>query len=134
MRVLSKKMSVLVFVGLLSISFTSSVFAANESENSVTGFFRRLFHWPGKTVEKTGEAVVVHPVENTATKVVAPIVENTGDVLTGNIAETGNLIVEPVVGAAETVGQTAAETVQAPGAAVAATAEPAATPAEQTQQ
>ena len=133
MRVISKKLGVFVFIGLLSLSFTSVVFAANETENSATGFFRRLFHWPGKAVEKTGEAVVVHPVENVATKVVAPVVENTGDVLTGNIAETGNLVAEPVVGTAETVGQAVAETVQAPVASVEATAEtPAA--AEQTQQ
>jgi hypothetical protein len=34
--------------------------------------------------------------------------------VTGDLAKTGDLVVEPVVGAAQTVGQTAAETVAIP--------------------
>ena len=51
----SKKLYSLALLGLFSFSIASTAFAASDSENSVTGFFRRLFNYPVKATQKTGE-------------------------------------------------------------------------------
>ena len=91
----------------------STSFAASDSENSLTGFFRKLFHYPVKATQETA-GMTANTLQNTGEKVVAKTGENTAAVVTGDLAKTGQLVADPVVGSAQTVGQTASETVQIP--------------------
>ncbi len=115
---LSKKVSIVAFLAIFAVSFSSAAFA-NDGENSLTGFFRRVFKFPVKATEKTGE-MTANTLHNTG-ETVSNVGENTAAVVTGNIGNTPNLAGEAVANTAETVGQTAAETVQIPGNAVEAT-------------
>lgn len=119
MSKVSKKFFVLALAGALIVSASDAAFAA-EGENSLTGFFRRLFNYPAKTAEKTGE-MTANTLNNTGEKVIAKTAENTSEILQGQVQETGNLAGDLVTGTAETVGQTASETVQVPAEAAAAT-------------
>ena len=88
-------------------------FAASDSENSVTGFFRRLFHYPVKATQETA-GMTANTLQNTGEKVVSKTGENTAAVLTGDLSKTPNIVGDAAVGSAQTVGQTASETVQVP--------------------
>ena len=108
----SKRILVVTMVGLAALSACSVSFAA-DNENSLTGFFRNLFHYPVKAAEKTGE-MTANTLNNTGEKVVSKAGENTAGILQGDLSKTGDLAADTVKGAAETTGQTAAETVQIP--------------------
>ena len=108
----SKKVFVIALMGVVSLSACGVSFAA-EGENSLTGFFRRLFNYPVKATEKTGE-MTANTLNNTGEKVVAQAGENTSGVLQGDLPKAGELVTDTVTGTAETVGQTTAETVQIP--------------------
>ena len=58
--------------------------------------------------------MTANTLQNTGEKVVAKAGENTAGVLQGDLSKTGNLVADSVQGSAETVGQTASETVQIP--------------------
>ena len=108
-----KRFAALFLFVIFSASLVSVAFAeAGASEKSVTGFFRRLFNWGPKTVG--GEADAVGTTLSNEAGVLARTGENTGAVLTGDFSKTGDMLTEPVVGTAQTVGQTTAETVKAP--------------------
>lgn len=102
-----KKFFAAVMVGLMSLTLYTNAFAADSSENGVTSFFRRLFNYPVKAAKGTGEDVA-----NTANNVGDKVLSKTGE----NIAkgDVGGVVAQPVVGTAQTVGQTASETVQMP--------------------
>ena len=108
----SKKFLVMAVIGLAAVSACGVSYAA-DNDNSLTGFFRNLFHYPVKAVEKTGE-MTANTLNNTGEKVVSKAGENTASVLQGDLAKTGNLAGDAVKGTAETTGQTASETVQIP--------------------
>ncbi len=108
----SKKVFVWAFVGAISLTACGVSYAA-EGENSLTGFFRKLFNYPVKATEKTGE-MTANTLQNTGEKVVAATGENTAEILQGDLSKTGELVADPVVGAAETTGQTVSETAQIP--------------------
>ncbi len=109
-----KKVSVISMVLALSFVFLSNAQAEEKkSENSVTGFFRRLFNYPVKATQKTGE-MTANTLNNAGEKVLAKAGENTAQTLQGDLAEAPKILVEPAIGAAETTGQTAVETVQIP--------------------
>jgi glucose-6-phosphate dehydrogenase assembly protein OpcA len=108
----SKKVFVLALVGVASLSTCGISYAANE-ENSFTGFFRRLFNYPVKATEKTGE-MTANTLHNTGSKVLSQAGENTANVLQGDLAKSGNLAADAVTGTLETAGQTTSETVQIP--------------------
>lgn len=118
MRHFSKKISIVALLAVMAVSFSSAAFAG-DGENSVTGFFRRLFKFPVKTAEKTGE-VTANTLQNTG-EAVSNVGENTAQVVTGDLGNAPNLAGQAVADTANTVGQTAAETVQIPGNAVEAT-------------
>lgn len=102
-----RKFSAILMVGALTLSMTSVAFAeASTSNKSVTGFFRRLFNYPVKATKETAE-MTSNTLQNTGEKVLA----KTGEELSQGKAEG---LVQPVVGAVETTGQTAVETVQIP--------------------
>ena len=106
-----KILSFVVFSGLF-LSFTSAAFAeASSSEKSVTGFFRRLFNYPVKATQETA-GMTANTLQNAGEKVVAKTGENIAAVATAQPQKAD--LVAPVTGAAETVGQTAAETVAVP--------------------
>ncbi len=105
-----RKFSAILMVGALTLSMTSVAFAeASTSERSVTGFFRRLFNYPVKATQETA-GMTANTLQNTGEKVLA----KTGEDLSQGKPEG---LVQPVVGAAETTGQTASETVQIPAKA-----------------
>jgi hypothetical protein len=58
--------------------------------------------------------MTANTLQNTGEKVISKTGENTAAVLKGDVAKTGNLVSDNVVGASTTVGQTAAETAQMP--------------------
>ena len=102
-----RKFSAFLLFGVFSLSLTSLAFAeASSSERSVTGFFRRLFNYPVKATKETA-GMTANTLQNTGEKVLA----KTGEDLSQGKPEG---LVQPVVGAAETTGQTASETVQIP--------------------
>ena len=109
-----RKFSALLLFGIFSLSMASVSFAASsDSENSVTGFFRRLFHYPVKATQETA-GMTANTLQNTGEKVVAKTGENTAEVLKGDVSKTGNIVGDAAVGTLETAGQTTAETVQVP--------------------
>ncbi len=109
----SKGFCAFVITVLLIGASAPAALAESQTENSFTGFFKRLFNYPGKAVKETA-GMTANTLNNTGEKVVAKTGENTAAVLTGDLAKTGNLVVDPVIGTAETVGQTASETAQIP--------------------
>ncbi len=106
-----KKISVVALMALFSVSMVSVSFA--EGENSVTGFFRRLFNAPVKAVKETG-SMTSNVLQNTGEKVVSKTGENTEAIVKGDVAKTTNLVTDNVTGVAETTGQAVSETVQIP--------------------
>ena len=108
-----RKISALSLFMIFSLSMVSVSFAAGESENSLTGFFRKLFHYPVKATQETA-GMTANTLQNTGEKVIAKTGENTAAVVTGDVAKTGQLVTDPVVGTLQTGGQTAAETVSIP--------------------
>lgn len=107
MSYFSKKVLGIGFIGLFSLTLVSTAFAASDSENSVTGFFRRLFNYPVKATQKTGE-MTANTLNNTGEKVLSGTGEN---IASGDV---GGVVAQPVVGTLETTGQTVSETVQIP--------------------
>lgn len=102
-----KKFFGFVMIGLFSCFIASTAFAASNSENSVTGFFRRLFNYPVKATQKTGE-MTANTLNNTGDKVLSKTGENIAK------GDVGGVVAQPVVGTLQTTGQTASETVQVP--------------------
>ena len=107
-----KRFFVWALFGVISFSLCGVSYAA-EGENSLTGFFRRLFNYPVKATEKTGE-MTANTLNNTGEKVISKAGENTASILQGDLTKTGNLAADSVTGTAQTVGQTVSETVQVP--------------------
>ena len=108
----AKRFLVPVVIGLTMFSVCGVSFAA-ENENSLTGFLRNLFHYPVKATQETA-GMTANTMSNTGEKVISKAGENTAGMLKGDLSKTGSLATDAVKGTAETVGQTAAETVQIP--------------------
>ena len=108
----SKKFWVAAMVALTVFS-VCGVSYASDSENSLTGFFRRLVNYPVKATQETG-SMAANTLTNTGEKVVSKAGENTAGVLQGDLSKTANLAGDAVKGTAETAGQTTSETVQIP--------------------
>ena len=108
----SKRLFILGVLGLFSFSIASTAFAeASNAENSVTGFFRRLFNYPVKATQKTGE-MTANTLNNTGDKVLSQTGENISK------GDVGGVVAQPVVGTLQTTGQAVSETVQVPVKAV----------------
>ena len=108
----SKKFLTIATLALVALSVCGVSYAA-DGENSVTGFFRRLFHYPVQATQETA-GMTANTLNNTGEKVVSKAGENTAAVLQGDVAKTGNLVGDTVTGTAETTGQTVSETAQIP--------------------
>jgi hypothetical protein len=116
---------------ILAISFlvAASVPAA-EGESAgqkFKNFWRRLFNYPAKVVEKSGETVAT-TTKNT-TDVVATTVKETTSTVTGQSEHPEKMITEPVKGTVETVATAAKDTVSIPIEAAKETAPAEAAPA-----
>lgn len=110
----SKKAVAFFLFVLLALSTAPSARAeASESEKSITGFFKRLFNYPVKATQETGK-MTGNALSNTGEKVISKTGENTQAIVSGDLSKTGNLVVDPVVGAAQNTGQAVSETVQIP--------------------
>ena len=107
-----KKFFVLALVGAVSLSFCGTSFAATDSENSLTGFFRRLFNYPVKATQKTGE-MTGNALQNTGENL-SKAGESTADTLTGKPDEAAHKAGESIAGGFEATGQAVSETVQIP--------------------
>ena len=104
----------LMLLGFFSLTLTSNAFAeTSQSENSLTGFLRRVFNYPVKAVQKTGE-MTGNTLQNTGEKVLAKTGENTSQVLQGHLDQTPAIVGDAAAGTLNTAGQTASETVQIP--------------------
>ena len=108
-----KKLSVFMVLGVFSLGMASLSFAEEKTSSSegagrsLTGFFRNLFHYPAKATQETA-GMTANTLNNTGDKVLSQTGEN---IAKGDI---GGVVAQPVKGALETTGQTAAETVQIP--------------------
>lgn len=108
------KFSGKVFVAALiaAVSLSGISYAASDAENSVTGFFRRLFNYPVKATQKTGE-MTEHALQNTGENL-SKAGESTAATLTGDPGTGMNKAGESVAGGFEATGQALSETVQIP--------------------
>ena len=112
MSIFSKKFFVLALVAAVTLSISGTSYAASDSENSVTGFFRRLFNYPVKATEKTGE-MTGNALNNTGENL-SKAGESTAATLSGNGEEGMNKAGESIAGGVEATGQAVSETVQIP--------------------
>ena len=108
----SKKFFVLALVAAVTLSISGTSYAASDSENSVTGFFRRLFNYPVKATEKTGE-MTANALQNTGENL-SKAGESTATTLSGNGEEGMKKEGESIAGTLEATGQAVSETVQIP--------------------
>lgn len=108
----SRRFFVLALAGALSLSFCGTSFAASDAENSVTGFFRRLFNYPVKATQKTGE-MTEHALTNTGENL-SKAGESTSATLTGDPDTGAHKMGESIAGGFEATGQAVAETVVMP--------------------
>ena len=106
------KSRMLLAVAVLVLTAGGTSFAA-EKENTLTGFLRNLFNYPVRATQETAE-MTSNTLHNTGEKMVANVGETVGKVVTADLPAAGSNLGETVTGTAETVGQTAAETVMIP--------------------
>ena len=110
MSKLSGKVFVAALLATLSLSGVS--YAADDAENSVTGFFRRLFNYPVKATQKTGE-MTGNVLQNTGENL-SKAGESTAATLSGDPSAGVNKAGESIAGGFEATGQAVSETVQIP--------------------
>ena len=108
----SRKVFVLALGAALSLSVCGVSMAASDAENSVTGFFRRLFNYPVKATQKTGE-MTGNALQNTGENL-SKMGESTAATLSGNPDTGMNKAGESIAGGFEATGQALSETVQIP--------------------
>ena len=98
-----KRVSVFALAGLFSLMLIGTSYA--EDSNSFSGFLKKLFHVPVKATQNTAD-VAGTAVQNTGEKVLSETGQNLSE---GNVPQA---VVQPAVGAAETVGEAAVGTLQ----------------------
>ena len=108
---------------ILAISFLTVACIAAENESAgqkFKNFWKRLFNYPAKVVEKSGETVTTTAKNTTAT--VSTTVTETTNTVTGQSKNPERMITEPVKESVNTVGTAAKDTVSIPVEAAKATA------------
>ena len=75
-------------------------------------FWKNLFKYPARVTEESVD--VVSDTARKSTSVVTTEVKRVGEVTSGDVAKTKELIVEPITGTVETVKDTAVDTVKVP--------------------
>jgi len=105
---------ILIVVLALCFILTSVSYAA-EKENSgksVKSFWQKLFNYPAKVTEES--ATVATDTGKRGVGVVTKEVKRVGEVTSGDVAKTKELIVEPLTGTAETAVKATEGTVNIP--------------------
>lgn len=107
-----KRAVVLVFI--LCFVFTAISYAAEKESagQKAKKFWQKLFNYPARVTEESAE--VVTDAGKGAVKVVTTEVKRVGEVTSGDVAKTKELIVEPLTGTAETAVTAVEETVKIP--------------------
>lgn len=99
-----KKALILTLAIALMVSFASPIFAAEgKKSNPIVNFFRGLFTFPAKTIEKSVD--VTAETGKAAADIGVKAIENTRDMVTGEPKKIKDLVVDPIKG----VGKTAVE-------------------------
>lgn len=104
MSKLSKK--TLAAFAIASLVLAPAAHAEETKSGGLTGFFRKLFNYPGKAVQSTADTTG-HALSNTGEKVFS----DTGEKLSQGNAEG---LVQPIVGAVETTATAGAEAARMP--------------------
>ena len=107
-----KKVLVVAVIGFGVLSASGTSFAA-EKDNTLTGFLRNLFNYPVRATKETA-GMTANTLNNTGEKVVSNVGAVAANTLHADLPAAGSSTADTMMGAAETVGQTAAETVQVP--------------------
>lgn len=104
---------VIVLVAVMSFSLVIGAAAAEEEEgNRFVNAIKRFFGATGKTVENEVNTVGMG-VKGTA-DVVVEEAKDVGALATGDGSKAKDVVVKPVTGTAEVVGQTAHDVINAP--------------------
>ncbi len=111
--------AVLMVLAIAFFAVSSAIAEGESAGQKFKNFWKRLFNYPAKVVEKSGETVAT-ATKNTAGVVSTSVTETTKTV-TGQSDAPEKMITEPVKGAVETVGTAAQETVSIPVEAAKAT-------------
>ena len=103
-----------VLVYILCFVVTAISYAAEKKSvgQKAKNFWQKLFNYPARVTEESAE--VVTDAGKSATKVVTTEVKRIGEVTSGDVAKTKELIVEPLTGTAETAVTAVEETVKIP--------------------
>ena len=111
---MNKRILRLACIVLTLVLVMSTVsFAAEESVGSkVKRFWRKLFSYPANVTNES--ANVVAETGKRTTNVVTKEVKTVGEVTSGDIDKTKNLVTEPITGSAETAVKAVEETAKIP--------------------
>lgn len=108
-----KRFAVLVLAAVLVVSFAANVaFAQEKKESPFKQVILKMMGLTGKTVHK--EVNAVGEGVKGATDVVVKEAKDVGALVTGDTSKTKDVLIEPVKGTAEVVGQTANDVITAP--------------------
>ena len=99
---MAKKFAVVVCVVLAFCFILSGISRAEEAKTGTSWqrFWQKLFNYPANVTNET--AGVVTEAATGTTHVVTDEVKTVGQVTSGNLEKTPNLVTEPLVGTAET--------------------------------
>lgn len=105
--------AILCIIAIISLIIASASYAEEETFGAkFKRFWQKLFRYPARVTEKSVD--VVAETGKKGTKVVTTEVERVGEVTSGELEKTDELIVEPLTGTAETVKGAVEETVKIP--------------------
>ena len=107
----------IAILSVILIVFSVIISASYAEEKETLGakfkkFWQGLFNYPAKVTEESVD--VISDTGKKGTKVVTTEVKRVGEVTSGDVSKTDELIVEPLTGAAETVTSAVEETVEIP--------------------
>ncbi len=101
---------------LLCVAISSASFGAEEGTGSkIKSFWRKLFNYPANVTKES--ASVVTETGKKGVDVIAKEVKTIGEVTSGDLEKTQNLVTEPLTGTAETAVEAVEGTVNVPAEA-----------------
>ena len=112
---MTRKFAVVVCVVLASCFILGGISSAQETKTTgekAKSFWQKLFNYPANVTNET--AGVVTEAATGATHVVTNEVKTVGQVTSGSLGKTPNLVTEPLVGTAETTKKAVEGTVAVP--------------------
>ncbi len=95
-------------LGIMAASIVMADCGKCEGDNAV----KKVISYPANVVKESAE--VVGKAGSGTVGIVTKTAENTGAIVTGDVAKTKDLVVDPVTGSTETVGEAAKGTVEVP--------------------